>query len=275
MGSGKTTRRKLLKTALLAAGAGALAMGSQWGEVDRLTLEKHQILLDDWPGEPLRVAFLTDLHLVLPEDVDRANRALDMALQHQPSLILYGGDYVTQPHSVHLDQLDRYLARASEFEVPMAGVLGNHDFGTDPEAVRRVLRAHRFELLENDVLEWNGVQVVGLADAVGAFPDYELPSRLSKKRPRLVLLHEPDYTLGIGPHGSLCLSGHSHGGQVCLPFGLPLRLPRGARKHYRGLYTEPETPIYVSRGIGATSMNVRMFCPPEVTILDLGGKDHA
>jgi predicted MPP superfamily phosphohydrolase len=67
---------------------------------------------------------------------------------------------------------------------------------------------------------------------------------------------------------SLVVSGHSHGGQVCLPFGIALYTPYGARKYIAGYYAEARTPLFVSRGVGV-NRGIRYNCPPEVNILTL------
>jgi predicted MPP superfamily phosphohydrolase len=84
------------------------------------------------------------------------------------------------------------------------------------------------------------------------------------------MLHEPDYVDDVTPaECSLQVSGHSHGGQMCLPFGRPLSLPRGARKYFGGFYPDAKVPLYVSRGVGTIGVDLRFFCPPEVTVLTL------
>ncbi len=85
----------------------------------------------------------------------------------------------------------------------------------------------------------------------------------------LVLFHEPDYVKITPTNVSLQLSGHSHGGQICLPGGRPLHTPYGANTYYAGYYANAPVPLFVTRGVGTIGPKLRLFCPPEVTILTL------
>jgi hypothetical protein len=67
----------------------------------------------------------------------------------------------------------------------------------------------------------------------------------------------------------LMLAGHTHGGQVRLPFLPPLHLPPLGRKYVEGLFRQGETQLYVNRGIGAVGLPFRLNCPPEITVLTL------
>jgi hypothetical protein len=67
---------------------------------------------------------------------------------------------------------------------------------------------------------------------------------------------------------SLQLSGHSHGGEVCLPGGFALHTPSAAKRYISGFYPNAPVPLYVSRGI-ATLSPMRIYCPPEVAVLTL------
>ncbi|MBW8749510.1 MAG: hypothetical protein JF584_18540 [Acidobacteria bacterium] len=90
------------------------------------------------------------------------------------------------------------------------------------------------------------------------------------------MIHEPDYIDELIKYPSsqsvgLVLSGHSHGGQVRLPFLPPLKavLPPSGKKYVEGLFRVGNTQLYVNRGIGTTEVPFRLNCPPEITILTL------
>ncbi len=72
-----------------------------------------------------------------------------------------------------------------------------------------------------------------------------------------------------GQATALVLSGHTHGGQVRLPFVGPLWLPPGGRKYVEGLFQLGTTQLYVSRGIGSVGAPVRFNCRPEITLFTL------
>jgi len=86
----------------------------------------------------------------------------------------------------------------------------------------------------------------------------------------VVVVHEPDYADHVARHPvDLQLSGHSHGGQVCLPFVRPLYLPDLARKYVWGLYKIGGLTLYTNPGLGTVGVPVRLNCPPEITLLTL------
>ncbi len=86
----------------------------------------------------------------------------------------------------------------------------------------------------------------------------------------IVLAHEPDYADYVSRYAvDLQLSGHSHGGQVRLPFIRPLYLPELARKYIWGLYKIGALTLYTNPGLGTVALPVRLNCPPEITLLTL------
>jgi uncharacterized protein len=123
-------------------------------------------------------------------------------------------------------------------------------------------------LLRNETVELDGVRICGIDDAL---MKKHRPDLVRGNKNTLALLHEPDFVDDLDPGPSLLLAGHSHGGQICLPGGVALHTPRGARKFTSGFYPDNPIPVYVSRGVGTTGPNWRLFCPPEATILTLHG----
>ncbi len=87
----------------------------------------------------------------------------------------------------------------------------------------------------------------------------------------ILLAHEPDFADESAATGrfDLQLSGHSHGGQVAIPFLGPLRLPLMGRKYPLGLYKVGRMTLYTNRGIGTVGLPVRFFARPEITVLTL------
>jgi predicted MPP superfamily phosphohydrolase len=235
-----------------------------------LRLERVRLQLPRWSAGKVRVAFLTDWHLNEPPDRRRMTRAIELAVAEKPDLILLGGDYMSATQDWRLRMLAQNLRELKETRLPVAGVLGNHDYSAiHSERVPQAFTAAQVPLLRNGAVEFDGLQIVGVDDCLRGTPEpgFILNDRYEKNT--ICLLHEPDFlpTIPAGP--SLVLSGHSHGGQICLPGGIPIRLPEGARDYPGGVYEREGRYIYVSRGIGMTGLRARMFCPPEVTILDL------
>jgi len=127
------------------------------------------------------------------------------------------------------------------------------------EALERVGMAHRAKHLPSQ-LSGGQQQRVAVARAVGG-------------EPVILLAHEPDYASNVAAHGGvdLMLSGHTHGGQVRLPFiGTPwYMLPTGGRRFIEGYFKLGPLQLYVNRGIGTVKLPVRFLCPPELTLITL------
>jgi predicted MPP superfamily phosphohydrolase len=99
-----------------------------------------------------------------------------------------------------------------------------------------------------------------------------MPALAAPNEPVILLAHEPDYAIHAAKYGvDLMLSGHTHGGQVRLPFvGTPgFMLPRGGRYFVRGYFNVGPLQLYVNRGIGTVGLPMRFRCPPEISLLTL------
>jgi predicted MPP superfamily phosphohydrolase len=151
-------------------------------------------------------------------------------------------------------------------------VLGNHD--TEHDAIRRSFAGAGIPLLENKAVKiargGHDFWIAGLADQVpfGNRPMADLDATLaqvSDSRPVILLAHEPEIFPRVPPRVALTLSGHTHGGQVWLPFIGPPTM-RGERYVY-GEYIENGRHLVVSGGLGVTVAPVRFMVPPEITVV--------
>ena len=88
---------------------------------------------------------------------------------------------------------------------------------------------------------------------------------------RIVLVHEPDYINDFiyDYDTSLVLAGHSHGRQINIPLVSKMFLPKGAKKYYKSHYVVNDTPLYISNGVGNSSLNFRLFSIPSINIYRL------
>jgi predicted MPP superfamily phosphohydrolase len=274
------TRRKFLRL-MAAAGAevGAFALGGAytiWAEPYWLSVERVTIPLAGLP-ERLRgttIAQISDLHVGHFLGQKDVARAVDAAMSLRPSLIVVTGDYVT----IAAEHAGLCAVELARLRAPLGVfyILGNHDHWTDARVVTRILRDAGLNLLINEgrLIESNGA-AFWLAGVDVAWEGHaDLDSAL-KRAPRdalkILLVHEPDYADVVAADGrvSLQISGHSHGGQVRLPFlGAPA-LPYMATKYPYGLRRVGGMWLYTNRGIGVVAPPVRFNCRPEVTLFSL------
>jgi predicted MPP superfamily phosphohydrolase len=233
------------------------------------------------PGLPpglsgLRIGFLTDIHHDRGRPLALLARAVALLRDAAPDLILLGGDYVVG-RSRGFAPCARLLG---ELRAPLGvfGILGNHDHWGDPAELVRELEAAGITMLRNDArqLAVPGDEPLWLVGLDTAFRDRADPDAAFADVPgaarRILLLHEPDAADDLARRGlraDLLLAGHTHGGQVALPWLGPLVLPPLGRRYVRGWHDTLVGPLYVSRGLGALPPFARLNAPPEVTLLTL------
>lgn len=272
-------RRRFLKRAVLGV-AGLLGGGGLW----MLGVEPRQLAVRRVtariPGLPaaldgFTIGQLSDLHagLLVPEDLIR--RAAEVAMSLCPELIVLTGDYVWRG-AANAETCARALS-VLKARHGVYGVLGNHDYWSgDVARVTRSLTDIGVRMLVNSSArlqvgetEW---WLCGVDDVWSGEPDLKSASAgVPDQAFRLLLCHEPDYADTAAQHRvPLQLSGHSHGGQVRLPFfGAPI-LPYLGRKYPIGLQrVGASTLVYTNVGVGTIAPPVRLNCPPEVTHLTL------
>jgi predicted MPP superfamily phosphohydrolase len=154
-------------------------------------------------------------------------------------------------------------------------VLGNHDCVVDGAAVT----THGIAMLNNEAvpLERNGKRIwlAGVRDALAGHPGPDFGKAIPKTaqadgEPVILLAHEPDIAPTAAKYNvDLMLSGHTHGGQVRIPFLPPMMLPPLGRNYVEGAFQVGPMQLYVNRGIGSVGLPVRFNCPPEITVITL------
>lgn len=235
---------------------------------------RRELVLPKWDADGFRVGFIADTHVTSPATMRRARAATQWVVDEKPDLIVLGGDFVSLSTRFTLGYVKDSLVPLHDAKCPVLAVMGNHDYyAPSPAKVIKTVEESGALLLRNEFFEVNGVTVACVDDAIvhrhKAGMEMLLDGNHSKSL--LAILHEPDFADEMPSTVSLQLSGHSHGGQICLPGGIPIETRIGARKYSAGYYSDSTVPLYVTRGVGTSGPDLRMFCRPEATILTLRG----
>ena len=231
----------------------------------------------------LRVAQLSDVHVGHRTSPETIRRALAQANAFAPDLVVLTGDYVSRSPG----DVEGMRALLGGLAAPTVAVLGNHDVWLDPAGAADALRGHGYEVLEN---AWTRVRlrgvpftVVGVGDHLTRREDVAAAVRGLPPGPApLVLAHGPRTAdrLRALERPLVCLSGHTHGGQINVPILTPLLLASMREPYARGRFQLGDVQLYVNRGIGMSGLRVRVNSPAEVTLATLrlaepGGLDPA
>jgi predicted MPP superfamily phosphohydrolase len=220
---------------------------------------------------PLRIAFASDFHAGATTGdklLADACRALDAL---EPDIVLFGGDFV----SVRAADIHRLAPHLARINAPYGkfGVLGNHDLRSNYPEVIAALGDAGVRILSNArvTLEppYADVSICGLDDMTRGHPRPDLALD-GAEGTRIVLMHSPDTLEAIGDRPfDLALCGHTHGGQLVLPWGFPLWVPgEGLNRTYcHGRFAvgpRKASTLIVSRGVGCSTLPIRAFAAPEV-----------
>lgn len=278
-----TTRRRFIRLAA-ATGVAALAIDSTLIEPNRPRIVRREIALRRWPArlDGFTVAVLSDFHYDPYFSVHPLHSAIGMVNGLHAELIVLTGDFVSVPvaggdaaAAASAAEPCARLLRQMKAPHGLWAVMGNHDCATDPDRVTSALRAEGIQVLSNQSVPverdggrfWLG----GVDDVLSGGADLGATlHHVPADEATVLLAHEPDYANYVSRFPvDLQISGHSHGGQVRLPFVGPVFLPDMARKYVWGLYKVGGLTLYTNPGLGTVGIPVRWNCPPEITLLTL------
>ena len=222
-------------------------------------------------GPAARLLQLSDLHMMRIGRLEE--QLLDAVNASPPDLLLFTGDAFDTVGGI--DVFAEFLAACPQQSMPI-GILGNWEYrsGIAAEQIARVYEQHGGRLLVNEAIEvetsGGPLVVTGLDDFVEGRPDVAAATRLAGKAAHLLLAHCPGQRDQLEPAVSqgvdLILSGHTHGGQIA-PFGIALVTPGGSGRYIRGWYQGEGPPMYVSRGLGTSTLPIRLGVTPELVAI--------
>ncbi|MGH9904346.1 MAG: metallophosphoesterase [Pyrinomonadaceae bacterium] len=250
-------------------------------EPNRLVINEQTIHFANWPAsvDGLRIAAISDVHAGSPfMDEDKLRDIVALTNQTNPDLIVLLGDFMVRDtwHSTPIEpEVIAETLKGFKSRMGVYAVLGNHDHWHDASRVRAALEKSGIEVLENDVarLEKNKqtIWLVGLADAWTGRDDIAGTSRrVVGEQPVIVLTHNPDILPRLPSIFHLTLAGHTHGGQVNLPFlGRRVVPSEFGQRYAAGHILEDGKHLFVTTGIGTSVFPIRFRVPPEIAVLTI------
>jgi predicted MPP superfamily phosphohydrolase len=236
-----------------------------------LRVHRYEVTLPGWSGGDLRIALLTDFHVhpSLPREFYQS--AFAEAERMRADLTFLTGDFVSRCQFIPLLRgILRPAARHGTY-----AVMGNHDYWTDVEQIRGIAREAGIRLLTNESVE---LKVKGGRLVLSGFdypwgPGDETPPEGREGIPHIVLSHTPDNIYRLSEAGAdLVFSGHNHAGQWCVPWLGSLVVPSVyGRRFDHGHFMVNGTHLFVASGVGCGLPPVRIYCPPDIFVVDIRG----
>lgn len=267
--------------AWLRATYGATPMNaSLWDPVTTTDLELRRFTLElaSLGRERVRIVALSDLHVTDRTDPEFIERVHTAIRELEPDLVFMTGDYVSRGDRV--PALSRWLEGLPMGRYGSYAVLGNHDHWTErADAIRETLVSAGVNVLAGTCAsvalpDAPPLRVCGTEEPWG--PTLSRGLENGAVSATFVLSHTPDNVYALAEQGATAVfAGHTHGGQFRIPFLGALIIPsRYGRRFDQGHFLVNGTHLYVSVGVGADAPNLRLWCPPDVVVVDLVGKDE-
>lgn len=252
---------------------------ARYGGTSGLITKEYKIetslIGEDFDG--LKVVHFSDLHYLRVTNNDKLKEIVDEINLIKPDIVFFTGDLIDKDFTLTDKDKDDLINGLSSIKAKYGkyAVLGNHDYVKNIEIFKDIYSNSNFNLLQNsydiiyssnnDKLFIGGVDNYSYneADINKVMEYFNDNSDISYK---IILVHEPDYIDNIltSYNVNLVLAGHSHNGQINIPYIKNFFLPYGSRKYYENYYKVNDTDLYISSGIGESSVNFRLFNKPSI-----------
>lgn len=226
-----------------------------------------------------KIALISDLHLGKWKDETYLTKVVKnintQVSQNGIKAVFIAGDLTYHPKKI--SDLERLFHPLSKISIPIFAVLGNHDEEDNPkltEALKKVLRKNKVKIVEGKsiVIPDTNIRLIGLADTwsnknhispfLDEFDEYE-----KNQKNFLVLTHNPDQTHYFPENSTaITLTGHTHGGQIRIPWIYKKVIPCSGPFDL-GLITTEKGQVFTTSGMGEVDLPLRFLIPPEIAII--------
>lgn len=267
--------------ALLLIATGMFASAMLWQAAADPVVRRLTVAVPNWPSRvaPVRIALISDLHVAGPETPPaRLARVVAQVNALKPDLVLIAGDFVTERRSAStLYGAAAAVAPLAALRAPLGtiAVMGNHDHWLDSGTVHAALAAARITVLDNRAIRVGPLAIGGIDDAYTRHADVGAVVKAFSRigGVPVVLSHSPDIFPELPETVPLTLAGHTHCGQIVLPFVGALATASKFGERYRcGVVREGSKQLVVTAGIGASILPFRLGAAPDLWVIEVRGR---
>lgn len=231
--------------------------------------------------KPITIVFFTDTHFGRDYDVANVKHIVEKINKEEADIVLFGGDlfdnFARDRSDIDLEYLQIEMSNIKA-SIGKYAVRGNHDYGGGAVRIyKQFMQESGFMLLDNESVEFSdyGIKLIGYDDYLMGWTDPSL-YQIEGNDLNIILAHEPIVARRIeNDSENFLLSGHTHGGQVSIPFLTKKLLPEGSEGFIKGFYNQEEIgtttslQMYTSSGIGMTRYPFRFLNVPEIVKIKL------
>ncbi|WP_223595172.1 metallophosphoesterase [Neobacillus bataviensis] len=239
---------------------------------------KHPLIPKSFNG--IKIIQFSDTHLGFHYNLTQFSKLVDKINDLKPDIIFFTGDLMDEPNKY--SEINKLIPLLESLRSPLGKfcIFGNHDHGGyGSDIYRNIMEATNFTVLLNEsapikLKDQSRIHLLGIDDAMLGKPDLPLALKnVPQDHFKILLSHAPDLADDASRYPiQWQISGHSHGGQVKIPFIGALVIPPFAKNYPEGLYSigdQNPLTLYVNRGIGTTRLPFRFMAKPELTVYTL------
>ena len=251
-----------------------------------ITVKEQKITLDNWPDNfnGFKIVHISDIHYGRLFDEKSLQKLVNSINEQKPDIVVLTGDLIDKDTHMTTNMANKIsnLLKKINAKAGKYAINGNNDLNFDEWV--NIISNGGFKDLNNtyDTIYNDGYQNIFIAGASTVKDKLSINDKLKtsidylnsfdKNGPiyKILLLHEPDTIddLSNNPFNFI-LAGHSHAGQIRLPFIGAIMLPDGAKKYYDSHYKLENSDLYISNGLGVSNYNFRLFNTPSYNLYRL------
>lgn len=232
---------------------------------------KRKSLPDEYHG--LKIVHFSDLHYGGQYKEKDLEKLVEQINIRKPDIVIYTGDLLLNHSKNTPDNINILIKHLSNIKSSLGKyyVKGNHDKYKEYQITFNSAGFHNLDKKEDLIYNNanNPILIVGDKIANKYFKDNDN----IKPDYKIVVMHEPDNIINIKNHNfDIALAGHSHNGQLNIPYFKKFWMPKGARTYYNPYYKVNNTDFYISSGLGSSMLEIRLFEHPSFNFYRLTNK---